>query len=113
MKCGEILLVEYPFTDTSGSKIRPVLVVSIDEFNTGDDLVFVPLSATADPTDPRVFPIPKTAPFFAQTGLKSPSAVKWTKPLTISRRILRRRLGRLPSAPLSEIQANVRSLFGE
>src|SRR5260221_14502064 len=29
---GDVVLVDYPFTDRTGSKVRPTLVVSTDEF---------------------------------------------------------------------------------
>ena len=112
MKCGDVLLVNFPFTDASGSKLRPVLVVSIDAFNQGEDLVLVPISSVPDPGNPHVFSVQKTDPFFAGTGLRASSCVKWTKPFTISRRVVSRRLGALPSQQLSDVQAKLRSLFG-
>jgi hypothetical protein len=48
MICGDILLARYPFTDGSASKLRPVLVVSSDQYNVGDDLV---VSQGANPMD--------------------------------------------------------------
>ena len=111
MMCGQILLVDYPFTDDSGSKLRPTLVVSADRFNQGDDLVVVPISSAPDPDDPHAFQIPEVAPSFKETGLRQASSVKWTKPLTISRRVVRRRLGRLASEPLSEIRSRIQDLF--
>ncbi|MCH8806644.1 MAG: type II toxin-antitoxin system PemK/MazF family toxin [Planctomycetes bacterium] len=112
MTCGDVLLVNYPFTDASGAKIRPVLIVSIDDFNHGEDLVLVPISSAADLDDPHVYAIRDSDTGFAETGLKCSSAVKWTKPLTISRRVVLRRLGVMPGERLSEIQTRVRGLFG-
>ncbi len=111
MKCGQILLVAYPFTDLHGSKFRPALVVSADAYNQGDDFVVVPISSAPEPDDPYSFHIPTTASFFDNTGLRQASSVKWTKPLTISRRVVQRLLGTLTSAPLSEIQFKMQSLF--
>ena len=113
MNCGDILLVSYQFTDASGSKLRPVLVISVDEFNQGDDLIVTPISSAPSPMEPQVFSLPDTSPFFANTGLRRSSSVKWTKVLTISRRVVSRKLGRLPTGPLTEIQHKVRSLFGD
>ena len=111
MKCGQIVLVDYPFTDSSGSKVRPVLVVSVDEYNKGEDLVVVPISSVPDPDDLHAYQIPADASWFIQTRLRQASSVKWTKPLTISRRVVRRRLGTVPSGPLSEIQSKVQGIF--
>ena len=38
-KQREILLVPFPFSDQSGKKVRPVLVLSNDEYNQGQDLI--------------------------------------------------------------------------
>jgi mRNA interferase MazF len=111
MKCGDVLLVSYPFTDATGAKIRPVLVVSTDVFNNGDDVVLVPISSAPAATDPYVFPIHDTDPFFAVSGLKRSSAIKWTKPLTVSRSVVRSRLGSLPAEQLAIVHTKLRSLF--
>lgn len=112
-KCGEILLVNYPFTDHSGSKVRPVLVVSADRFNQGDDIVVVPISSVFRDDDQYAFPVRASDSYFRQTGLRGPSRIKWTKPMPISERVAHRRLGSLASRPLTEVRARVRSLFQE
>ena len=111
MKCGEIILLEYPFTDDSGSKRRPALVVSADQFNKGEDVVIVPISSRPVEDDPHALLIRESDKYFRQTGLRRTSSVKWTKPITISERIALRRLGSLPSTPLSEVLDRLRSLF--
>ena len=113
MRCGDILLVNYPFTDTSGSKLRPVLAVSVDAFNRGDDLVLVPISSVLRPDDPYVVSVTLTDPAFAHSGLRASSCIKWTKPFTVSRRVVSRRLGHLSAQLMSEVHAKLRTLFGE
>ncbi len=113
MKCGQIWLVDYPFTDNSGSKIRPILVVSADQYNRGDDLIVVPISSAPEPDDPHAFQLQAGAPSFKQTGLRQTSSVKWTKPLTISRQVVQRRLGHLAPKALAEIQSKIQALFQE
>lgn len=111
MKCGDVHLVDYPFTDVTGSKVRPVLVVSIDKFNRGEDAVVVPISSAPDPSDQYSLYISSTDPFFRATGLRQSSSVKWTKPITISRRVVQRRLGHLANQPLAEVQSKIQTLF--
>lgn len=43
MRLGELWLVNFPFTDGSSTKLRPVLLVSSDKFNVGGDVVVVPI----------------------------------------------------------------------
>ena len=110
-RCGEILLVNYPFTDTSGSKLRPALVVSVNQFNQGDDIVILPISSVSPVADAYAFEIRDTDSIFCQTGLRTTSYVKWTKPVTISETVAVRRLGQLPSKLLAEVQAKLRTVF--
>ena len=110
MNCGDIVTVNFPFTDQSGGKIRPALIVSADEFNAGADVVFVPISS-APRLDPYVSIIEDAAPYFPQTGLKRTSAVKWTKPMTIARSVVHAQLGTLPPSELAAIHANIRRMF--
>ncbi len=109
---GDILLIQYPHTDRSGSKIRPALVVSGDKYNRGDDFVIVPISSIEPKSLRYSFPILDTDKSFAATKLKKSSYVKWTKPYTISGMVVIRRLGCLPNSILSEVQAKIRGVFG-
>lgn len=111
MKLGDIWLVNFPFTDGSSSKLRPVLLVSSDKFSTGGDVVVVPISSQVLANDPFAYPLDPTIPVFRFTGLKTASSVKWTKPVTLASRIFQRRLGRLSGKPLDDIRGLLRSLF--
>lgn len=111
MKCGDIVLVDFPFTDDTGSKLRPVLLVSADEYNRGEDRICIPISSVLLADDPFGFPLGSSQPWFKRTGLRRDSSVKWTKPFTISRHIIRRRLGVLGQRPLAEVSAKIQSLF--
>lgn len=111
MNSGEILLLNYPFTDASGSKLRPALVVSAARFNSGEDIVVVPISSQPQRDLTHAFPIADTATWFRSTGLRRSSFIKWTKPFTISKRLAARRLGALPAEILTRIHQNLRELF--
>lgn len=111
MNCGDVVLVHYPFTDVSGSKVRPALIVSSDAPNKGDDLVLIPISSAPTTDDPHAVLVSEADPAFRQTGLKRASSLKWTKPLTLSRKIITRRLGLLLSPRLEEVRSLIRGLF--
>lgn len=111
MNRGSTCLVEYPFTDGTGAKVRPVLVVSRDEFNRGDDVIIVPITSRPDPSDPYSVFIHDDSPCFAKTGLRCASAVKWDKPLAIHKSLLHRRLGRLDEPLFSEVIESLIGLF--
>jgi len=110
-KYGDVLLVAYPFTDQSAAKQRPVLVVSHPRFNQGQDIVVVPLSSRVDAGDPFGFPIYETDAFFLNTGLRVSSSVKWSKPMTISSVVVRRRLGVVPVETMRQLAEKLQGLF--
>jgi mRNA-degrading endonuclease toxin of MazEF toxin-antitoxin module len=104
MRLGEIWLVNFPFTDGSTTKLRPVLLVSSDKFNVGGDVVVVPISSQVYAGDPFVYLLDPAMPAFRLTGLKTASSVKWTKPVTLATKVFQRRLGDLSGKPLDEIR---------
>ena len=111
MKCGDVCLVHYPFTDASGTKLRPVLIVSSAKFNGGDDVVVVPISSRPEPDDQFSVYIDSGTPGFTGTGLRYGSSIKWTKPLTIAKSVVSRRLGFIPQTLLTEVRDKIRTMF--
>jgi mRNA interferase MazF len=84
---GDVVLLEFPFTDTSGSKRRPALVL----LDTGDDDIVVARvtgQLTATPED-------VVLDEWQQAGLLLPSVVRLHKVATLQRRLVDKRLGRL------------------
>jgi len=113
MECGQILLVDYPFTDHVGSKLRPALVVSADKFNQHEDFVAVPISAKNDLSDPHVFYLDASQAWFGATRLRPESRfVRWSKLMTMTTRVVHRQLGRMPPAQLEVIREQIRKIFG-
>ena len=111
MKHADVCLVPFPFTDGSASKVRPVVVVSIDEFNRGDDVVVVPISSQPSLNDPYSVSVASSSPFFAATGLKTSSAIKWNKLMTISQKLLKRRLGRMHEDLMVQVSKQIVSMI--
>jgi mRNA interferase MazF len=108
---GEIVLVPFPFTDLSGTKQRPALVISPDSLNsTRDDLLLagitsqVPVSVLSDE-----FIIPNRD--LPACGLPKPSIVRLTKVFSLHRRLVIKRLRKLPNGTLVQLLAQVRQLF--
>lgn len=111
LESGRIILVHYPFTDATSAKVRPALVVSGSAFNQGEDVVVVPISSRVVKDDRFGYIIPDTAPYFSATGLKFPSIVKWSKPMTISDSVIRSKLGIVPKDVLEGILKRIRSML--
>ena len=109
MKCGDVCLAQFPFTDATESKLRPILIVSQSEHNGGEDVVALPISSSPNQNDP--FSIFVDAHNYPKAGLKYPSAIKWNKPATISKLVIKRKLGILPKDILDDVIEKLVSVF--
>jgi len=111
MNRGSTCLVEYPFSDGTGAKVRPVLVVSNDDFNRGADVVVVPISSRPNQADPYSVFIDENSSVFQGTGLRRSSSVKWSKPFTLDKSLLIRRLGALDERLAQRVSDAIVTLF--
>lgn len=107
---GDLLLATYPFTDRSFAKLRPVVVISRREFNRAGDIVVLPLSSNLRGSDYEI-EIGTDHPDWARTRLKRPSAVKWSKPMTIAVSVVAGRLGTLPDDVMQLVVQSLRQMI--
>lgn len=107
MRRGDVCLAHYPFTDDIAAKIRPIVVISADTANQGDDVIVLPFSTRPEPDDPHAIYLDASSPHFRASGLRFPSAIKWSKPMVISKTVITRRLGRLDQSILSAACQNL------
>ncbi|MBI3959634.1 MAG: type II toxin-antitoxin system PemK/MazF family toxin [Chloroflexi bacterium] len=99
-KQGDVLLAPFPFTDQSGSKQRPAVVLSGDEYNrTHPDVILAPITGQIRSAGDEVSLVD-----WQTAGLLKPSVVK---PVLSSFdvRLVRRTLGALTSADLVQVRA--------
>ena len=108
---GQIILVNYPFTDQTAAKQRPALVVSGRKFNKGQDFVAVPISSRITQDDPFGHIIADTDPHFPKTKLRCSSTVRWAKPMTLSEVVVHRTLGVIPADVLESIRQKMREML--
>jgi mRNA interferase MazF len=88
---GAIVLARFPFTDLSGDKRRPALVVSRDNGRRAD--VVVCFITSVPRSGPDAAPIAATP----GTGLKVPSVVRFDKVATLDRSVVTGRLASVAS----------------
>jgi mRNA interferase MazF len=100
---GSIVLTRFPFTDLSGDKRRPALVVSGDNDRRTDLVVCFITSILR--TGPDIAPIAAVA----GTGLKVPSVVRFDKLATLDRSVI---AGSIGDAPADWLTANKTAFFG-
>lgn len=103
MKQGDIVLVPFPFTDLTGSKIRPALVLMTTSLDV--TLAFITTQLQwHEPTD--ILLIPNDL-----NGLKKESLARLSKLATIDSKLISGRLGELTAIDLSLIHQNLRVLL--
>lgn len=83
---GDIVSVEFPFSDLQGRKRRPGLVLAAD----ANDVLLARLT-----THPRREASDVSLTRWTETGLPKPSTVRLTKLAAVDRRLLHHKIGRL------------------
>ncbi len=114
LKRGSVVLVQYPFTDLSGSKVRPALALTPDNLLSQiDDALFLFISSTIPlnllPTD---LVLKSDHPDFAQTGLHFDSTFRTHKLALLEKSLVSRHLGRVCDSLLQEIETKLRLALG-
>lgn len=111
-KRGQVVVVNVPFSDQSGVKPRPAVVVSTDAFHRAlPDVIVCPISS--QPQYHRR-PGPGNYPLqgWRSAGLHHPSTVRICKVLSVDKQILKRIVGSLSQEDLASVEARLRQAFG-
>ena len=91
----DVVLLSFPFTDLSATKVRPAVVVSPDNYNqTSQDVVVVLITTNTSRRGAFDLLLEKSHPEFLQTGLRYDSAIRIDKVFTLNRRLIVKALGR-------------------
>ncbi|MGA8352295.1 MAG: type II toxin-antitoxin system PemK/MazF family toxin [Isosphaeraceae bacterium] len=111
MKRGDIVLLDYPYADGSGSKVRPALVVQKDRdnqrlTNTIVALITKNVSRVHEPTQ---LLIDVSTPEGRQSGLNQASAVTCGNLFTVAQTKVRRVIGSLSPSTMAQIDACLRA----
>ena|SRR2546428_57953 len=109
---GQLVVVNVPFSNHSGVKPRPALVVSAEEFHGSlPDVIVCPVSS-----QPRYFRRPGSGDCrlvrWRSVGLRHPSTVRVSKVLTVDKQIIKRILGSLSQQNMLEVETILRRAFG-
>ena len=105
----DIVLLPFPFSDMEGSKVRPALVLSNDNFNESSaDCIMLPLTSVIKPDACSV--ILSTEDLSAGELLKK-SRVKVDKVFCVEKGFVLMRIGSLSSEKFNEIKEMFFRLF--
>src|SRR5262249_11870520 len=95
MNKWDVVVLSYPFTDLSATKVRPALVISPDSYNrTSQDAVFILITTNTSRRGPFDLLVETLHPEFTVAGLRFDSAVRIDKIFTLSKKLVVRTIGR-------------------
>jgi len=101
---GKIVLVYFPFTDLTGRKLRPALVL----YDSGKDVVVAFISSRIEKYEPETdILISKSHPEFHLTGLKTDSVLKLSKIATLHKRLIAGEIGTIGEQLREEINQKI------
>jgi mRNA-degrading endonuclease toxin of MazEF toxin-antitoxin module len=108
MKCqrGAVVLLDHPFSDAKGSKVRPVLVVQADRRNAILDNTIVAMiskNTSRVGVDPTQLLIDIRTPDGQKSGLKLNSAVTCGNLFTVHEDRITRKIGELSAALMQQV----------
>ena len=98
---GDIVLVPFPFTDLSSTKIRPALVVASEK----EDIIIVCISSRVTNTGILIQNSP-------QNGLKTPSCILPKKIATLDTKIVLGTIGHLEKITHEKVKTALKKIFG-
>ena len=103
MAKGDIILITFPFTDLSGSKLRPALVLTDNSF---DVTVCFITTQTQWQEETDVLLLPNTT-----NGLRVQSSIRTSKIATLDRALAKGLLGKLSQPEMTELNIKLKVLF--
>jgi mRNA interferase MazF len=104
-KKGTIVLVPFPFTDLSGNKVRPAVIISNGKV--GADVVVVFITSQVKQKSTHLVIVKPTE----DNGLKVVSKVMCAKIATLDAKIVIGELGVLSNVITAEIDSELRKVF--
>ena len=113
---GDVVIVPFPFVTSDGAsqKARPALVISDHSIDRRfEDLIMVGItSRIVEDLKETEYKIIEGTEAFRYSGLAKTSVVRCEYIMTMPRRLVARRLGRLPDETMKEIEERLKLSLG-
>ena len=107
MNQGDIYLVPFPFSDLSGTKVRPVLIVSHNAFNkSGKDILVCAITSVYATNAIRI-----TQKHLDNGVLFADSYIKYESIFKLDTKLLLKKIGSVNTSIRKKIKAKIVSLF--
>lgn len=105
---GSVVLVPFPYTDFTATKLRPALVL----LDTGPDVVVAFISSQIpENISPAGITLTRSTPDFLKTGLKTDSVIRLDKITTIIKTMVAGVIGELPEPARKEVNKKMADLY--
>jgi mRNA interferase MazF len=104
---GKIVLISFPFTDLTSTKLRPALVL----YEGQKDVVVAFISSRIDKLKSIDIIINENSLEFKQTGLKLTSTIKLDKVATISKELIVGEIGEIGSNLRKEVNSKITEIY--
>ena len=106
---GDIVILELPFTDLIGKKLRPVLVLSSEKLNkVSRDLIVAKISSSQQLED---FEVELKPDDLEEGKLKKISYIHCHSIFTVEKTLILKKVGRLKSEKLNEVKNIIKCIF--
>ena len=103
---GTVVLTPFPFTDLSGDKVRPAIIISKDL--KGDDVIVVFITSKKKGPGAHTVAIAPSA----SNGLKTPSIAICSKIATLDKKVILGELGGLSESDRKAVQKALAVVLG-
>jgi len=107
---GDIVLVQFPFTDLSQTKLRPALILYSNSATNEITLCFIS-SKNVNNLTSEEFSIKDSDAEFSDTGLRISSKVRVTRIATLNNSLIARRLGKLGTQYMKTLNIVLKQAF--
>jgi mRNA interferase MazF len=104
MNRGNVVLFDFPFSDATGSKLRPALVIQADLLNQAIDDTILALITRTRRGGPTEFLIDLSTPDGQQSGLHHTSVVDCKNLLTADQSFIHTCIGDLPDTAMRQVE---------
>lgn len=103
MDKGDIVLITFPFTDLSGSKMRPAVVLTDTELDVTSCFIMTQLQ-WQEPADVQLLAT-------LSNGLRKQSLIRTSKIATLDKTLVKGLLGRLTTDEVNDLNNKLKILF--
>ena len=114
MKRGDVVMVEWPYSDRTGSKFRPALVVQNDTDNARltNTILAMITSITRRATEPTQLLVDIATPEGTLTGLRQDSVINCINLMTVEQNAVLHIIGSLSTALMQQVDQCLKVALG-